>query len=42
MDARIPPTTASPQIAAYGNQETDCVADGTKVIVGVNAYIPKK
>jgi hypothetical protein len=22
--------------------ETDCVVDGKKVIVGVNAYIPKK
>ena len=24
------------------NKETDCVVDGKKVIVGVNAYIPKK
>jgi hypothetical protein len=26
----------------YGNQETDCVVDGKKVMVGVNAYLPKK
>jgi hypothetical protein len=25
-----------------GDKETDCVVDGKKVIVGVNAYIPKK
>jgi len=23
-------------------KETDCVVDGKKVVVGVNAYIPKK
>jgi hypothetical protein len=28
--------------STYGNKETDCVVDGKKVIVGVNAYIPKK
>jgi hypothetical protein len=28
--------------ATYGNKETNCVVDGKKVIVGVNAYIPKK
>ena len=27
--------------STYGNKETDCVVDGKKVIVGVNAYIPK-
>ena len=25
-----------------GNNETDCVVNGTRVIVVVNAYIPKK
>ncbi len=28
--------------STYGNKETDCVVDGKKVIVGVNAYISKK
>ncbi len=28
--------------STYWNKETDCVVDGKKVIVGVNAYIPKK
>ncbi|NQW48695.1 MAG: hypothetical protein HQ464_13120 [Planctomycetes bacterium] len=28
--------------STYGNKETDCVVDGKKVVVGVNAYIPKK
>jgi hypothetical protein len=28
--------------STYGNQKTDCVVDGKNVIVGVNAYIPKK
>ena len=28
--------------STYGNKETDCVVDGEKVIVGVNAYILKK
>jgi hypothetical protein len=28
--------------STYGNKETDCVVDGKKVIVGVNASIPKK
>ena len=28
--------------STYGNKETDCIVDGKKVIVGVNAYIPKK
>jgi hypothetical protein len=28
--------------STYGSKETDCVVDGKKVIVGVNAYIPKK
>jgi hypothetical protein len=28
--------------STYGNKETDCVVDGKRVIVGVNAYIPKK
>jgi hypothetical protein len=28
--------------STYGNKETDCVVDGKNVIVGVNAYIPKK
>ena len=28
--------------STYGNKETYCVVDGKKVIVGVNAYIPKK
>jgi hypothetical protein len=28
--------------STYGNEETDCVVDGKKVIVGVNAYILKK
>jgi hypothetical protein len=25
-----------------GNKETDVIVDGKKVVVGVNAYIPKK
>jgi hypothetical protein len=28
--------------STYGNKETDCVVDGKKVTVGVNAYISKK
>ena len=28
--------------STYGNKETECVVDGKKVVVGVNAYIPKK
>ena len=28
--------------STHGNKETDCVVDGKKVIVGVNAYIPVK
>jgi len=28
--------------STYGNKETDCVVDGKKVTVGVNAFIPKK
>ena len=28
--------------STYGNKETDCVEDGKKLVVGVNAYIPKK
>jgi hypothetical protein len=28
--------------STYGNEDTNCVVDGKKVIVGVNAYIPKK
>jgi len=28
--------------STYGNKEIDCVVDGKKVIVGVNAYIQKK
>ena len=28
--------------STYGNKETDCVVDGKKVIVEVNASIPKK
>ena len=28
--------------STYGNKETDCLVGGKKVIVGVNAYIPKK
>jgi hypothetical protein len=26
--------------STHGNKETDCVVDGKKVTVGVNAYIP--
>jgi len=46
------PSSAKPEKSAsgktlvvastYGNKETDCVVDGKKVIVGVNAYILKK
>lgn len=28
--------------STHGNKETDCVVDGKKLIVGVNASIPKK
>ena len=28
--------------STYGNKETDCIVDGKKVTVGVNAYISKK
>jgi len=28
--------------STHGNKETDCVVDGKKVTVGVNAYIPLK
>jgi len=28
--------------STHGNKETDCVVQGKKVIVGVNAYIPIK
>jgi len=28
--------------STYGNKETDCVVDGKKVTVGINAYISKK
>lgn len=28
--------------STHGNKETDCVVQGKKVIVGVNAYIPVK
>jgi hypothetical protein len=28
--------------STHGNKETDCVVQGKKVIVGINAYIPAK
>jgi hypothetical protein len=28
--------------STHGNKETECVVQGKKVIVGVNAYIPVK
>jgi len=28
--------------STHGNKETDCVVNGKKVTVGVNAYIPVK
>lgn len=28
--------------STHGNKETDVVVEGKKVVVGVNAYIPKK
>jgi hypothetical protein len=28
--------------STYGNKETDCEVDGKKLIVVVNAHIPKK
>lgn len=28
--------------STHGNKETDVVVQGKKVVVGVNAYIPKK
>ncbi len=28
--------------STHGNKETDCVVQGKKVIVGLNAYIPIK
>jgi len=28
--------------STHGNKETDVVVQGRKVVVGVNAYIPKK
>lgn len=28
--------------STFGNKETDCVVQGKKVVVGINAYIPIK
>lgn len=28
--------------STFGNRETDCVVQGKKVVVGINAYIPIK
>ena len=29
-------------VSTRGNKETDCVVNGKRVIVGINAYIPVK